>query len=170
MGARFMFWNSSVVHFGQSWLLNGREWSRDLYPGLWLAQCGHVTWILASDCPSVITWPGYWPLIGWTLLTWYYWRIVSLASRLKMSYGCNHHIMRSRQQTLIDTTNQRPVSRSCDHSWPIKGQYLRHMITLDQSEGSIQTLIDSKIMSMCIYPQFSFNSANYTYIPQSVVL
>ena len=25
----------------------------------------HVTWILASDWLRVITWPWYWPLIGW---------------------------------------------------------------------------------------------------------
>ena len=32
-------------------------------------------------------------------------------------------------------TNQRPVSRSCDHSRPIRGQYPGHVITLDQSDS-----------------------------------
>ena len=33
--------------------------------GLWLTESDHVTWILASDWLRVITWTGYWPLIGW---------------------------------------------------------------------------------------------------------
>ena len=32
--------------------------------GLWLVKSDHVTWVLASDWSRVITWPGYWPLIG----------------------------------------------------------------------------------------------------------
>ena len=38
------------------------------------------------------------------------------------------------------STNQRPVSRSCDHSRPIRDQYQGHVITLDQSETSIQVM------------------------------
>ena len=34
-------------------------------------------------------------------------------------------------------TNQRPVSRSSDNSWPIRGQYSGHVVTLHQSEASI---------------------------------
>jgi len=32
--------------------------------GLWLVESDQVTWILASDCPSLIRWPEYWPVIG----------------------------------------------------------------------------------------------------------
>ena len=34
-------------------------------------------------------------------------------------------------------TNQRPVSRSSDNSWPIRGQYSGHVVTLHQSKASI---------------------------------
>ena len=40
------------------------------------------------------------------------------------------------QRTLA--ANQRQVSKSRDHSRPIRGQYPGHVITLDQSEASIQ--------------------------------
>ena len=30
----------------------------------WLVQSKHVTWILATDWSRLITWPGYWPLVG----------------------------------------------------------------------------------------------------------
>ena len=39
-----------------------------------------------------------------------------------------------------NSANQRPVSRSCDHSGPIRGQYPVHVITLDHSEASIQVM------------------------------
>ena len=56
----------------------------------------------------------------------------------------SHHITRFfhskklRQQTdLVHlSTNQRPVSRSPDHSWPIRGQYPVNLTTLDQSEAT----------------------------------
>ena len=32
--------------------------------GYWLTLSDHVTWILVSDWLTLITWPGYWPLIG----------------------------------------------------------------------------------------------------------
>ena len=37
-------------------------------------------------------------------------------------------------------TNQRPRYRSCDHSWPIRGQDIDHVITLDHSENRIQVM------------------------------
>ena len=36
------------------------------------------------------------------------------------------------------STNQRPLFRSRDQSRPIRGQYSGHVISLDQSEASIQ--------------------------------
>ena len=44
--------------------------SRDLDTGLWLVQSDNVIWILASDWSRVITWSGYWPLIGQRVITW----------------------------------------------------------------------------------------------------
>ena len=42
------------------WPLIGREWTRDLDTGLWLAESDHVTWILASDWLRVFTWMLLW--------------------------------------------------------------------------------------------------------------
>ena len=37
-------------------------------PGFLLVKSDHVTWTLASYWLRVITWPGYWPPIGWDWL------------------------------------------------------------------------------------------------------
>ena len=48
------------------WPLIGWEWSRDLDTGLWLAESGLVTWILASDWLRVISWPVFWLFNDWS--------------------------------------------------------------------------------------------------------
>ena len=40
------------------------DWSALVNTGLWLVNTSHVTSILASDWSILVTWPGYWPLIG----------------------------------------------------------------------------------------------------------
>ena len=37
----------------------------NIWDTLWLAESDHMTCVLVSDWLGVITWPGYWPLIGW---------------------------------------------------------------------------------------------------------
>ena len=53
------------VPWAEYWPLIGLDWSHDLDTGLWLAERGHMTWILASDWLRGITWPRYGSLIGW---------------------------------------------------------------------------------------------------------
>ena len=45
-------------------------WSGDLDSGLWLSQSDQLIWILASDWPRVIRWPGYLSLIGCWMCWW----------------------------------------------------------------------------------------------------
>ena len=50
------------------------------------------------------------------------------------------HISQDDQSDLISRmmlTNQRPVSRSCDHSQLIRGQCSAYVITFDQSEAQL---------------------------------
>lgn len=49
--------------------------------------------------------------------------------------------------TLGAWTNQRPVSKSHDHSRQIRGQNLGHLITFDQLEASISPI--ESIVLMC---------------------
>ena len=51
---------------------------------------------------------------------------------------CSEQLEASIQVTLSFPTNQRPVSRSRDHSRPIRCQYPGHVINLNQSEATIQ--------------------------------
>ena len=92
-------------HYFEYWPLIGRVWSGDLNTGLWLPEFNQVTWILACDWSTQVTWPNlstfslffgylsidfhlqyifenflnieYWPLIGRISSEWLeYWPLI----------------------------------------------------------------------------------------------
>ena len=50
------------------------------------------------------------------------------------------HKVGQRECRIKSTSDVWAVAGSCDHSQPIRGQYLGHVITLSQSEASIQVM------------------------------
>ena len=130
----------------------------DLFTGLWLAESNYVNRILASDWLSVITWSGYWPLIGqelgesWTLGS----KVPESADRQLRDHqddgGGNHHQVKlnissdSKKRVWWSVLSIRPVCKSLfNRQWMVCGQWERKILRSQLSSEERTTV--SKIFS-----------------------
>ena len=81
---------SDTISWPGHWPLIGRERSRDKDTGLWLVECDHVTWILASDWASVIYFWRFWSR-GFYNCNWSVW--IFMASNPKLTRCINIEIL-----------------------------------------------------------------------------